>query len=641
MSTRTITTGSLTDPVAYSYIRFSTPEQAKGDSLRRQTKDTEDWCRRHGARLDTSTTLHDLGASAFAKKRRRADEDAMAGFIEADDLVNPDRKALAGFLALIKQRKVPRGSYLVVEYLDRLTRDDLVPAVHLLTGILLAGVRVVQLHPVEQVLTQKSEGYQIMLAVVELMRGHSESAAKSGRMREAWEGKRELARAGQCQKPTKRMGSDAYFLTHLLPAWCELRGGKIVKVPERAAIVHRMFQLAAAGYGRGLIARKLTADKLPPFSTAKVVKKGTERERMVGGKWNASTVGALLRDRRVLGEYQPRTREGKMAGDPIPGYFPEVVKEEDFLAAGAAISARRGRPGRADCTIGLFGGLVTNARDGEAYYISARPPSGGRGKAQRVLIAASNRERGDPARTYPEETFEKAILSCLREIDPGDLLPKDDGPDESLVLSARLEQVRASIAALNADMDEHGESPALMKRVRDKEAEEQELEEKLRAARQTAAVPLPDAWEDCHTLLDALAAAPDPMDARLRLRTLLRRIVAEIVLLVHPRGKDRLAAVQMHFQGGGIREYLIWHHPPRGNRICVVPGWWRVASVRSIGLHHPESPVVLGLVGFDLRDPVGRGRVEDTLNMDDEHLEWLFSFGCPKQPIGDPEKRMP
>jgi hypothetical protein len=89
----------------------------------------------------------------------------------------------------------------------------------------------------------------------------------------------------------------------------------------------------------------------------------------------------------------------------------------------------------------------------------------------------------------------------------------------------------------------------------------------------------------------------------------------------------------MHFQGGGIREYLIWHHPPRGNRICVIPGWWRVASVRSIGLHHPESPAVLGLVGFDLRDPAGRERVEDTLNMDDEHLEWLFSFGCPKHPI--------
>ena len=35
-------------PKAYSYIRFSTPEQALGDSLRRQVQLAEEYARKHG-----------------------------------------------------------------------------------------------------------------------------------------------------------------------------------------------------------------------------------------------------------------------------------------------------------------------------------------------------------------------------------------------------------------------------------------------------------------------------------------------------------------------------------------------------------------------------------------------------------------
>src|SRR5215468_4736428 len=144
--------------VGYSYVQFSTPEQAQGDSLRRQTQKTSQWCQKNGVTLDTSVTLHDLGKSAYTGEHRK----------------NPDRHALAGFLKLIEAGKVPRGSYLVIENLDRLSREEEVPACHLLTGILMAGVRVVQLRPAELILTDKSNGFDIMRAVLELSRGHGE-----------------------------------------------------------------------------------------------------------------------------------------------------------------------------------------------------------------------------------------------------------------------------------------------------------------------------------------------------------------------------------------------------------------------------------------------------------------------------------
>jgi len=49
---------------AYSCVRFSTPAQAEGDSKRRQTSMTADYCARQGLTLDTELNLMDLGVSA-------------------------------------------------------------------------------------------------------------------------------------------------------------------------------------------------------------------------------------------------------------------------------------------------------------------------------------------------------------------------------------------------------------------------------------------------------------------------------------------------------------------------------------------------------------------------------------------------
>jgi hypothetical protein len=45
--------------IAYSYLRFSTAEQGKGDSLRRQLELRDAWVRKTGATLDDSLDLHD------------------------------------------------------------------------------------------------------------------------------------------------------------------------------------------------------------------------------------------------------------------------------------------------------------------------------------------------------------------------------------------------------------------------------------------------------------------------------------------------------------------------------------------------------------------------------------------------------
>lgn len=53
---------------AYSYLRFSTPEQQKGDSKRRQSTAAQEYAARHGLELDTALSFQDLGVSAFRGK---------------------------------------------------------------------------------------------------------------------------------------------------------------------------------------------------------------------------------------------------------------------------------------------------------------------------------------------------------------------------------------------------------------------------------------------------------------------------------------------------------------------------------------------------------------------------------------------
>jgi DNA invertase Pin-like site-specific DNA recombinase len=531
-------------PVAYSYIRFSHPSQAAGDSLRRQTETAAAWCVRHKVRLDTATTLHELGTSAYTGAHRK----------------NPDRHALAAFLKLVETGKVPRGSYLIIENFDRLSREHIQPALLLALNLLQAGIRIVQLSPVEMVFDDQSDTMPVMMMMMELSRGHGESAIKSERLGKAWVEKRRRAREA------------GTVLTHCLPRWVEEVGGKLRLVPDRAGVVKRIYKLATGGYGAKTIAKLLTREQVPAFGAA--------------GHWNASYVWAILHDRRAVGEFQPRRKRGRvLEGPPIPGYYPAVVGEEEWHAARASVAQRRQKRGRITARVNVFAGLLKDARDGGSYYCRLRQPSKGYGAKEPVLINTASTEGRAKCYTFPFTTFERAALSRLAEIDPHEILNGDQGPDETLVLAGELARVEGSIALIVQEMEEHGESPTLFQRLREKEARKAEVAGKLAAAREKAAHPLSEAWGETQSLLAALDNAPDPTDARLRLRAGLRRIVDSVWMLVVGRGHDRLCAAQIWFAGGRRhRDYLILHRPPRSNGKARKEGFrgvgWLVNATR-------------------------------------------------------------
>ena len=351
----------------------------------------------------------------------------------------------------------------------------------------------------------------------------------------------------------------------------EERGDKLHLIPTRATVVKRIFRLAADGYGISGIVKKLMAERVPPFGRS--------------GRWARSYIAIILKDRRAVGECQPRSKHGPQ--EPIPDYFPAVVTEEEFLVARAGAAQRRHRPGRmpVEGTINIFAGLVHNAVDGDSYFSINR-------RGRRILMNLAGLESRGGCRSFPYVPFERAILSQLAEVRPHEVLGGEDGPDEVQVLSGDLARVEAKIAELEAELL-NGDVAALARVLREQEGRKHDLAAQLAEARQKAANPLSEVWGQTHSLLIVLDTAPDPSDVRMRLRSALQRIIEDIRLLVVPRNRDRLAAVQIWFTDDGHRDYLIFNRAARVNASARHEGGWWSRSL----------PPDLATGDFDLRNP--------------------------------------
>src|SRR5690242_5179708 len=112
--------------IAFSYLRFSRQEQGSGDSRRRQLTMAEKYAAEHQLRLDRSLSFRDFGVSAYRGK-------------------NAKEGSLRAFLDAIENNMVPPNSFLLVESLDRLSRDRILAAQALFLQIVQAGVTIVTL----------------------------------------------------------------------------------------------------------------------------------------------------------------------------------------------------------------------------------------------------------------------------------------------------------------------------------------------------------------------------------------------------------------------------------------------------------------------------------------------------------------
>jgi len=167
---------------------------------------------------------------------------------------NVTHGALSVFISTVESGKIPHGSTLIVESLDRLSREQLGRAQTLILGILELGITIVTLSPEREYTPDSANNLGAAIEIiVTLYRAHEESAMKSHRVGAAWAAKRE--------------NIDRRKLTSRCPAWLSLSDDRTQfhVISEAVETVRRIFQMVVDGYGVDAIARKFNGNGVPPI----------------------------------------------------------------------------------------------------------------------------------------------------------------------------------------------------------------------------------------------------------------------------------------------------------------------------------------------------------------------------------------
>jgi DNA invertase Pin-like site-specific DNA recombinase len=422
---------------AYSYLRFSTSEQRKGDSYRRQIEMVQEYARTHDLELDEILTFHDEGISGFRGQ-------------------NAEIGRLADFKEAVHVGLVPQGSVLLVEQLDRLSR--LVPrkAVRVLEDIVEAGVSVVTLNDGREYSPESldSDPTNLLMSVLTFMRANEESQSKSNRLAQAWVGKR----AAASTKP----------MTSIVPAWLQLNHetGRIEELPERVAVVRRVFDLTLQGTGQHKIAAMFNHEGLATWGVGK--KKGLQ--------WHRSYIAKMLANEAVIGNHTPHRMEHagrtkrKIALEPIPGYFPAIISPETWTQV-QALRETKGAPRGRQASAPISNILSQLAKCPKCGSTMTRVQKGKKSTPSLVCTSAKA-GAGCEYKSVRYSAVESRILQVLP-----DMIRDREGLNEVEDVEDRLAELDDMIFACRNQIDELVDlivierSHALITRLRDLERE--------------------------------------------------------------------------------------------------------------------------------------------------------------------------
>jgi len=517
---------------AFSYVRMSTRKQLRGDSLRRQLERSRAFADEHGLILDDS--LRDIGVSAWKGKNFRSG-------------------ALGKFLAMVENGEIPKGSYLLIESLDRLSREAVPDALTLFMALINAGIVIVTLGLGDRQIysrdSLKGDWTKLIIGLAVMSRGHEESQTKSERIRAANRRKRQKAREGTGQ------------ITSLTPTWIDARRGSgshyRFVLNDHAVTVRQIYEMAARGLGATAIARKLNAEGVPAFKSR--------------DGWYQSIIKSLLSRHDVIGTFQPhRIEDGRRVadGDPIEDYFPAAIDKGLFLRV-QSMRALVGRPGRRGKSFAnLFSGVSHCAHClGPMTMKLSRVREGVTGR----YLVCSNYVRGhrctEGRRHFRYEPFEAAVLDHVRELSFADTLQSATqeravkGVDEAIAeLTIRCEELFRKERRLAQAVEDNGETlETILTLLRARQAERQSAEVELARLREErhrllARQHRPSSMNDrLKVLREAWEAAEDD-DTRYALRSeahaAIREILAEITF-------DSVSETALLVVANGARSYII------------------------------------------------------------------------------------
>lgn len=357
---------------AISYFRVSSEKQLRGEGLRRQREGNIKWIAKHpelNIRVDDEKT--DGARSAWK-----------ADHIKGDS-------ALGSILRQVQSGALRPPLMLIVEHLDRLSRQNEWQAQEQLAGLVNRGVLVATTKD-DRIYSTESGIGDLILSVVYMSAAHEESEKKSDRVSEA---KRMHVIAAMKTKYVIHQNSVGWTRVSEPISSTNRTTRKYELIDHHAATVLTMYQMALH-HGDGYICSWLIENNVQAMGRS--------------AQWNIRQVKRILRSRAVLGHLESRHGLIENIYPPIPG-----LTEDLWLRVQAAIRQRSESDlggnkvgARANLLAGLgvcqiCGGKMRinkHARMGHRYYECAN---------HSVLKKCANRSR------YRVDRVEDAIFEHL------------------------------------------------------------------------------------------------------------------------------------------------------------------------------------------------------------------------------------
>jgi DNA invertase Pin-like site-specific DNA recombinase len=512
---------------AYSYVRFSTPQQEKGDSLIRQAEKAAKYAAEHELILDTELNLTDPGVSGYLGK-------------------NVKKGALGVFLKAVEDGVVAKGSYLLIENADRLSRDEITNSMPVFLEIINAGVVVVTLTNGEVYSKErlKTEPWAMFGITMELIRANQESFRKGQLVAAAKERKRAKLAAADLQGKPYTLQTPGWI------NWDAIKGYELI--PERAAIIREIFALAGRGWSVDRIARDLNKHEVPTWGEGK--RKATF--------WRGSYLRRIFASKAAIGLFTPSktTRDNETRArrdvplDPVR-LWPAAVDEETYwrVVRRFRTTAPRGKNANR-LPLSLVAGVAKCTCDGSIIRIS-KGPSSGKNYVYLVCSRAHAKAKGCKHLPVLYRDVEEALrtnAAAIRQAAPrGKSVAK---------LTKEIENLQGYVDSLDADVMLLAEyaarerTPMSARSFREKEHELEQRRRELRELRlKRDTITAASVRARMQALEDALTKEPfDVPEANSALRQAVRRIT------VNPRSS---------------RLEIYWHHDE--DEITEVPFYTR------------------------------------------------------------------
>ncbi len=478
---------------ASSYLRFSSGKQEGGSTLARQ-QETLDRVLTH-YRLVLDDSLIEKAMSASTGNHRK-------------------KGLLGGLLESVRRGEIARGTVLIVEAIDRLTREDFFDATDVVKDLIRGGIVLVTGDmTVWNAETLNSPIIHKLIAEIQAAKAYTD------RLSEMSSGAHSARR-----KRLQSISDDQELLPALNgfpPGWI-IRVGKPPDVTYRlhskhTATLQLIFEMCLEGHSVVQIASYLNERKIPSFDGKTI--------------WRGARIGTLLNDEKVLGYYQPRKRDGDKrlpVGNRVKLY-PAAIDAEKWVLVRDQLSARRENlVGRKSHTVGnLFTHKIFCKSCGKSMrsIMSGRPSLT---NYKLVCSTAIDSKTCTDRMRYDIHHFEPRILEILT----AHAAPKLSTTEDSRKFAADHASLKIEITELTASLDyfaqKAGSSQSArdqVDRLTDQIAELTKQAGELSIRIQAAAAPVSrqtDVWEFLKELV--MPAIMGDIEARDRLRSLLAKL---------------------------------------------------------------------------------------------------------------------